>query len=275
MPERHLQIAGLRAWVRVDDADLLERASASWASYTPVGDAEPDVVVEIQTDSAFLGAAPARTEPGYDARALGDGITEYTRRNSRGQIRTSNGQVRARFLGQPLIGVVEGAVRLAFAEALPARGGLLLHASSMAFGERGLVCMGVSGAGKSTLARLAGASATPPQALGDELAVVRRVGAAGFSVFATPFFGTNAPVPAGHAPLVGLVFPEQASRHQARLLARPEALRRLLRNVIFYGVAAPRVAAVLGVAAHLVAAVPAHALEFARDIGVAAVLREL
>ncbi|WNG34190.1 potassium transporter TrkH [Archangium violaceum] len=46
-------------------------------------------------------------------------------------------------------------LRAAFLLATVRQGGVLLHASSVAFGERALVAVGPSGAGKSTFARLA------------------------------------------------------------------------------------------------------------------------
>ncbi len=48
----------------------------------------------------------------------------------------------------------EAVLRAAYQIAVARQGGLLIHASGVAFGESALVATGVSGAGKSTLARL-------------------------------------------------------------------------------------------------------------------------
>ncbi|MBL9037020.1 MAG: hypothetical protein JNG84_00770 [Archangium sp.] len=59
-------------------------------------------------------------------------------------------------------------LRLAYAVMTERLGGVLIHASAVAFGERGLVASGVSGTGKSTLARHALASGA--ELLSDEIA---------------------------------------------------------------------------------------------------------
>jgi hypothetical protein len=218
---------------------------------------------------------PSVPHPGFAVRAVGPGRTAFGRFDCTGEVAVDeDGRVAARFTGQPRPVVVEAAVRIAFATALPALGGLVLHASGIAHGDRGLLFLGPSGAGKSTIARLAAAGSTPPRSLGDELAVVRCI-CSYWRAFATPFAGENGPAARAEADLGGLVFLEKAAAHRTRRLSPREALGRLLRCVVAFVVDGPTAGRALAAAADLVERVPAHVLEFARQTDVADVLGRL
>jgi len=266
--ERRIAIAGIEAVVAVDDAAVFADAERPWPTYASRGGA-PDILVEVVTDPEFHGEPSARP-PGFTVEPRGPTETHFLREDCHGVVTTGDGLLTARFRGQPRPVVVEAALRIAFAIALPRHGGLLLHSSGVAYGERGLLFLGPSGAGKSTIERLARASARPPRSLGDELTIAR-----GARAYATPFAGENGPAERADAELASLVFLEKAPSHRARRLRPAEALPRLLRNVVAFVTDGEGAARTLAVAADLAERVPAHVLEFARQSDVADVLAQL
>jgi hypothetical protein len=264
MEVRH-SIAGLEIAVRCDDAALLADLVATWRGYDG-GVRPPEVVIEYAVDPEFRGDGSGVESPAFAARAVSEREHEFRREDAAGRLELDDVVV-ARFTGRPARGILEAAVRIALAAALPRRGGLLVHGAGTIVDGRGVVCPGPSGAGKSTLDRLLrGRFAS----LGDELVAVR-----GKYAHATPFAGENGAVARARAPLAALCFLEQAPRHGLARLDRPHALRRLLRNVMAHVLDRAGADHVLGVAAEIVATVPAHVLGFARDSGVAEVLAEL
>ena len=272
MEERRFRLAEMEVLVRADDAALLTDAARPWSGYVSSG-AEPDIVVEVRASPSF--AAPPLPDdlqaPGFAVEGKGEGRTDFARADCAGEVVHDGGTVVARFAGQPRPVVVEAAVRIAFALALPRRDGLLLHSSGAAFGERGLLFLGPSGAGKSTIERLLRAREPAPVSLGDELIIARRHGR-GFRAYATPFAGENGPAAFAQAPLAGLCFLAQAAAHRARPIPRADALRRLLRNVVAFVTTPAQAARTLDCAADLVGCVTAHILEFSKQSDVADVL---
>lgn len=270
MAERRFELAGMAAVVRADDEGVLADAAGPWATYASAG-GPAAIQLDMTLTAGFRAPATDVPHPGFAVRAIAPGKLELARFDCIGTVEDDGDIVRARFTGQPRPVVVEAAVRIAFAVALPRRGGLVLHSSGVAHGDRGLLFLGPSGAGKSTIARLAG---TAPRSLGDELIVARSVGA-GWRAFATPFAGENGPAERADAELAGLVFLEKAAAHRTRRLPKREALRRLLRCVVAFVVDARSAEQALAAAADLTERVPAHVLEFARRPDVADVLARL
>lgn len=108
-------------------------------------------------------------------------------------------------------------LRLVLSVLLPKRGGLVLHASSVADGPVARVFAGVSGAGKSTVCALAQGRAL----FGDEIALLSRDANGGYWVHPGPFFAEESLGPRALAPLPldGLYLLKQA--HEAALSALP------------------------------------------------------
>jgi hypothetical protein len=149
-------------------------------------------------------------------------------------------------------------VRVTWTLALLERRGLLLHAASLARGDRAFLFCGRSGAGKTTLARLS----ADAELLSDEVSCVRLTGA-GPRAYGTPFFGDLGRPGANRAvPLVAIYFLEHAERHTRESLARPRALARLLTTVLFFGRDATLARRVFDLAAALVETVPCFRLGF-------------
>ncbi|HSL21460.1 MAG TPA: hypothetical protein VK886_07990 [Vicinamibacterales bacterium] len=125
---------------------------------------------------------------------------------------------------------VDSVLRILHSVILSTEGGFLLHAASVVRAGHAAVFTGPSGAGKTTLAGLAPRSAT---LLSDEISYVRGT-PAGYVAYGTPFAGelgqAGEPV---SAPLAAIYALEHGTNTVDRL-GTAEALRTLLRNVLFF-----------------------------------------
>jgi hypothetical protein len=145
---------------------------------------------------------------------------------------------------------------------LAERGGFLLHAASAICGGRAYLFSGVSGAGKTTMTRLAPADIT---LLTDEISYLRP-SADGYAAFGTPFAGELAR--AGEnctAPVSALFFLEQGPENRVDELTSAEAVRRLMRNILFFAEDHRLVEKLLATACDFVARVPIRRLTFYPD----------
>jgi hypothetical protein len=141
-------------------------------------------------------------------------------------------------------------------------GGFLLHGASAIRNGRAFLFSGVSGAGKTTISRLA-----PPDAvlLTDEISYVRRVGA-GFRAYGTPFAGELARVGENKAaPIERLFFLAKGADNRIEPIETADALRMLLRNILFFADDSNLVKLVFRSACEFLAAVPAFRLTFYPD----------
>jgi len=114
---------------------------------------------------------------------------------------------------------------------LARQGGFLLHAASAIRDGSAFLFSGVSGAGKTTIARLA-----PPDAtlLTDEISYVRPDGN-GYRAFGTPFAGELATLGENvSAPVSTLFFLEKGKENHVQMVPRDQAMRLLLRNILFF-----------------------------------------
>ena len=166
---------------------------------------------------------------------------------------------------------VDSVLRIVHTLLLSTRGGFLLHAASVVRAGRAMLFMGPSGAGKTTMARLAPADAT---LLTDEISYVRLVGDR-YMAFGTPFAGEL-----GHsgeavsAPVSGVYWLEQAADNTLERLGGSQAVRMLMRNILFFAHDAELAAHLLKTSCHLAATVPMYRLAFAPDARVWDVLDE-
>lgn len=270
-----LRIGGIEIDLRVSDAEALARLVEPWTGYRG-GAAEPDVRFEYHTIDGYMGEQPEDTPyPAYGCRAetTSAGVRyAIWRRDSRGTILVprQDGPLHCRFEGNPGRWAIEACLRVTMSLALPRDGGLMIHSAGVASERRALLFSGPSGAGKTTISTML-AEHSRERRLGDDLTVARP-GERGWIAHATPFAGEAGPVPEATAPLEAMHFLVKAARHRREPLAKPEALRRLMRNVMAYVREREAADRALGAAAAFVAEVPCYILEFARDPGVARVL---
>jgi len=157
---------------------------------------------------------------------------------------------------------LDSVLRILHSLILAERGGFLLHAASAICDGRAYLFSGVSGAGKTTMTRLAPAGIT---LLTDEISYLRP-NAGGYAAFGTPFAGELAK--AGEnctAPVSALFFLEQGPENRVDELTSAEAVRRLMRNILFFAEDHGLVEKLLATACDFVAKVPIRRLTFYPD----------
>jgi len=157
---------------------------------------------------------------------------------------------------------LDSVLRILHSLILAQRGGFLLHAASAICDGRACLFSGVSGAGKTTMTRLA-----PPDItlLTDEISYLRP-NAEGYSAFGTPFAGELAR--AGEnctASVSALFFLEKGPENCVHELSSAEAVRRLMRNILFFAEDRGLVEKLLATACEFVARVPIRRLTFYPD----------
>lgn len=164
---------------------------------------------------------------------------------------------------------LDSVLRILHSLILARRGGFLLHAASAICDGRAFLFSGVSGAGKTTMTRIATANVT---LLTDEISYVRpgAVGdaqpGAAYRAFGTPFAGELAK--AGEntsAPIAALFFLEKGPENRIDEMSSAEAVRRLMRNILFFAEDPNLVEELLSTACAFVASLPIRRLTFYPD----------
>lgn len=141
-------------------------------------------------------------------------------------------------------------------------GGFLLHGASAIRNGRAFLFSGISGAGKTTISRLA-----PPDStlLTDEISYVGKDGE-GYRACGTPFAGELAQLGENAAaPIDRLFFLAKGPENRIDPIETPDALRMLLRNILFFADDSELVKMVFRSACEFLARVPAFRLTFYPD----------
>ncbi|MBZ5657186.1 MAG: hypothetical protein LAO56_18120 [Acidobacteriia bacterium] len=225
-----------------------------------------------QRYSGFLSSSRAEYELDFQLTEHGTVSDEDVRVRREGhQWRIERGDFRAQWDPDSGRGWVEqtpnpysldSALRILHSLILAARGGFLLHAASAACDGRAYLFSGVSGAGKTTMTRLAPSGI---RLLTDEISYVRP-GNGGYWAYGTPFAGELAK--AGEnctAPVSALFFLEKGPSNRIDEISPAEAVRRLMRNILFFGDDRELVEKLLATACDFVAGVPIRRLTFYPD----------
>ncbi|MGD0515420.1 MAG: hypothetical protein ABSA29_19120 [Terriglobales bacterium] len=189
----------------------------------------------------------------------GDFYARWDARAGRGRIRQSRNPY-----------AVDSVLRIVHTLILARQGGFLVHAASAIRGGRAFLFAGVSGAGKTTISRLA-----PPDAalLTDEISYVRRAGNA-YEAWGTPFAGELAKVGENQAaPLNTLFLLEKGPENRIEEIAEADAVRLLLRNILFFADDPELVSLVFRSACEFVEKVPVRRLIFVPDKSVWEMIR--
>lgn len=154
---------------------------------------------------------------------------------------------------------LDGMLRILHSIMLATRGGFLLHSASVMRNGRSFLFFGPSGAGKTTLARLAPFDA---KVLSDEISYVRPDKQT-FFAFGTPFSGELAePGENVSAPISALYHLVQGARNRVLPLKPADAVRLLMRSVLFFAEDSDLVKRVFSSLCNLVSCVPICELEF-------------
>lgn len=250
-----LDIAGLQIALRTSGAAVADVVRSRYRGF--LGDGADDWEIDVAAVPGPSGRSDAivveRSDAGRVTAARHDFSATLDLPAHRGRVALTDVDAIA----------VDAFVRVTWSLALLDADGLLVHAASLARGERAWLFCGRSGSGKTTLARLA----TDARLLSDEISCVRLT-ADGPRAWGTPFWGDlERPGENRGIPLSALYFLEQADHHARERLAPARALERLLPTVLFFAKDPALTARAFAIAARLVKAVPCFRLAFRRDTG--------
>jgi hypothetical protein len=215
-------------------------------------------VMEFTLESAPPGRTAGAEE---DLQVLcKEGLWQISRGEFRAAFDLRTRQGHLRFVPNPYS--VDTLLRIVHSILLAPAGGLLLHASGGIRHGRGVLFSGASGAGKTTMARLAPRDV---QLLTDEISYLRREGSS-FRVYGTPFSGELG-IQGEHvsAPLSAVYLIEHGSTNRLERVPEAEAVRRLMRNTLFFAREEHLVTQVFSTVCGLVRQVPVWRLEFLPD----------
>jgi hypothetical protein len=247
-----VEIGGIPISLRTNDPQFLDLLCRRYGGFLSSSRAE------FELDFDLTSAAPVSDE---DVRVRRDGrewLLERGDFRARWDPRTGRGTVRQNLNPYSL----DSVLRIVHSLVLAERGGFLLHAASAICDHQAYLFSGISGAGKTTMTRLA-----PPDVtlLTDEISYVRP-GGSGFSAFGTPFAGELArPGENCVAPVAVLFFLEKGAENRVDELPPSEAVRRLMRNILFFAEDRHLVERLLATACEFVSRVPVRRLTFYPD----------
>jgi hypothetical protein len=157
---------------------------------------------------------------------------------------------------------IDSVLRIVHTLLLATEGGFLLHASSAVRNGKAFLFSGVSEAGKTTISRLAPADVA---LLTDEASYIRKT-KNGYMAYGTPFAGElGKPGENISAPIERLYLLDKAAENSTTQLDAAEAVRRLMRNILFFSHDEELVHRVFDAACAFVAAVPVYQLSFFPD----------
>jgi len=248
-----VEIGDIPILLRPNDSKFCEVLEDRYAGFTNP-DADPTCQFDIQLD-------PKGRPSDEDAKVTRHGaLWSFQRGDFRAtwDARARHGRIRQ----CPNPYSIDTVLRITHSLVLAEEGGFLVHAASAIRGRRAFLFAGVSGAGKTTIARL-----TPPDAtvLTDEISYVRRIGNH-YQAYGTPFAGELAR--AGEncsAQVSALFFLEKGPENRVDELSSAEAVRRLLRNILFFAGDQRLVEKLFATACDFVGRVPIRRLTFYPD----------
>jgi hypothetical protein len=252
-----IEIGGLPVLVRTADTAFLRLLGNRYAGF--LGNTE-HAEFEFDVELTPPGAVGAEDElrvlhrSGRWSAERGDLRAEWDPASNRGGIRQS---------ANPYS--IDAVLRIVHTLVLSRQGGFLVHAASAVRNGRAFLFAGVSGAGKTTMARMAPEDAI---LLSDEISYVKRQ-ERGYSAFGTPFTGELAKVGENTcAPIAALYLLAKGPQNQVEPVARIEAARALLANILFFAKDPELVRLVFQSACEFVGRVPVCRLTFVPDASV-------
>jgi len=255
-----IEIGGMVIALRTQDPafrQLLENRYAGFIKSSLNPQFEFDI--DLLDDDLFDPSETTRPEEDVQVR-LQDSRWLLQRGDFHAQWDASAGRGRIRQSRNPY--AIDSVLRIVHTLILAKQGGFLVHAASAIRGGRAFLFAGVSGAGKTTISRLAPSGAI---LLTDEISYVRRVGDE-YRACGTPFAGELARVGENlFAPVHTLFLLEQGLENRIEPMAASEAIRLLLRNILFFAEDAELVRLVFQSACEFVEQIPVRRLIFVPD----------
>jgi hypothetical protein len=265
MPEpRHVacvEIGGIAISLATSDAvfyELLLRRYEDFLSPTPA---------EFALEFEILEPRPASDDDVRVRREGEEWVLERGDFSARWDPRTGRGLVRQNANPYSL----DSVLRILHSLILAKRGGFLLHAASAICDGRAFLFSGVSGAGKTTMTRIATPDVT---LLTDEISYIRpcddrsgvRADANSYRAFGTPFAGELAKAGENTSAQIGaLFFLDKGPANRIEELSSAEAVRRLMRNILFFAEDPNLVEELLATSCAFVASLPIRRLTFYPD----------
>ncbi len=250
-----VEIGGIPILLRTQDLSFHEMLKSRYAGFITVSAAAKfEFDVDLVPPSEAMQSdedVEVRTQDGTWSLRRGDFRALWDAQAGRGRIRQS---------ANPYS--VDSVLRIVHTLLLARQGGFLLHAASVIRNERALLFAGVSGAGKTTISRL-----SPPDAilLTDEISYVRRDGEA-YRACGTPFAGELARLGENSsAKIAGLFLLDKGPENRVEPIRAAEAVRSLLRNILFFAEDEELVKLIFVSACEFVDRVPVRRLTFFPD----------
>ncbi len=249
-----IAIGGIRVALETADAGFLRLLEERYAGFLAPSEAA-GCEFEVEIAPPVEGAADDDVRV-YRERTLwrierGDFRAEWNPASRRGRIRQS---------ANPYS--IDTLLRIVHTLELAPQGGFLLHAASAVRNGRAFVFAGVSGAGKTTISRLA---PRDTKVLTDEISYIRKE-SNGYYAYGTPFAGELARAGENlRAPLTTVYLLAQGQENRIDAAGKADALRAILRNILFFAEDAELVRTIFDAAANLVECVPVRRLTFLPD----------
>lgn len=250
-----VEIGGMPILLRTEDADFRALLETRYAGFVRSA-LEPSFALDVDVvrpDRALSNIEELRVWSEQELWRLerGDFRAEWNPRQGRGKIRQSLNPY-----------AIDSILRIVHTLIQVREGGFLLHGASAIRNGRAFLFSGVSGAGKTTISRLA-----PPDSvlLTDEISYVRRDGER-YLACGTPFAGELARLGENAAaPIERLFFLAKGRENRIEPIETADALRMLLRNILFFANDAELIEMVFRSACEFLGRVPASRLTFYPD----------
>jgi hypothetical protein len=249
-----IEIGGMAIALHTHDPSfrrLIEKRYTGFVGTSPDSHLEFDIDLCELSDSSPDDDLEVTLDAGEWLLKRGDFRARWNPETSHGQIRQSCSPY-----------AIDCVLRIVHTLILARQGGFLVHAASAIRDGKAFLFSGLSGAGKTTICRLA-----PPDAtlLTDEISYIRREGNR-YMAYGTPFAGELARVGENQcAPLSALFLLEKGVRNRIEPVGPSEAMRRLLRNILFFADDPELVKLVFQSACEFASLVPIHRLVFVPD----------
>lgn len=141
-------------------------------------------------------------------------------------------------------------------------GGLLLHGAGISVDSGIHLFLGRSGCGKSTITKIIGKQ----QALSDEIVLIYKKGRQFFSA-STPFWGElkKAPGKLFEGQIKGIYFLNHGKKAKMHKIGAPQALRKLLKTVLFFSKDIESINRLLEVSTAIIKQIPAYDFYFSHN----------
>jgi hypothetical protein len=250
-----VEIGGMPILLRTEDADFRALLETRYAGFVRAA-LEPALALDVDVvrpDRDLSTAEELRVwiEHGLWHLERGDFRAEWNPRAGRGQVVQ---------LLSPY--AIDSVLRIVHTLIQAPKGGFLLHGASAIRHGRAFLFSGVSGAGKTTISSL-----VPPDSilLTDEISYIRRDGER-YLACGTPFAGELARLGENAvAPIERLFFLAKGPENRIEPIETADALRMLLRNILFFADDASLIEMVFRSACEFLGRVPAFRLTFYPD----------